>query len=98
MDKTYLLKTDRARRLYESVAPLPIIDFHNHISPFELAENKRYESIHELWVEKDPYKHRLMRILGIPERLITGDASPREKFRAFCGTLPYMVGAHSPTW
>ena len=98
MKKDYLLKSEGAMRLYESVAALPIIDFHNHISLADIASDKRFSSIHELWVEKDPYKHRLLRICGIPERLITGDATPREKFKAFCGAFPYFVGNPVYDW
>ena len=98
MKGNYLLKSDGAARLYGSVAALPIIDFHNHISLSDIATDRRFASIHELWVEKDPYKHRLMRICGIPERLITGDAMPREKFKAFCEVFPYFVGNPVYDW
>ena len=98
MTKNYLLKTEGALRLYEAVSALPIIDFHNHISVSDMAADKCFSSIHELWVEKDPYKHRLLRICGVSERWITGDAPAREKFRAFCEKLPYMVGNPVYDW
>ena len=98
MKINYLLKSEEAVRIYESVATLPIIDFHNHISLPDISTNKRFESIYELWVEKDPYKHRLMRICGVPEHLITGSAAPQKKFAAFCAALPYTVGSPVYDW
>ncbi len=99
MDKNYLLKTQNAKRLYfEAAASLPIIDFHNHISVSELAVNKSYENIYELWLRPDPYKHRLMRICGVPEFYITGGASPYEKFFNFCSIFPLLAGNPVYDW
>jgi len=68
MKENYLLKTDGAARLYREVArDLPIIDYHNHLSVGELAEDRRYENLYELWLRSDPYKHRLMRIAGVEQ-------------------------------
>ena len=93
MDQNYLLHTANARRLYESHAKdLPIIDFHNHLSVAELAADRQFSDIAALWLAPDPYKHRLMRICGIPEQYITGDAEPFEKFKKFCEIFPYLVG------
>lgn len=93
MDQNYLLHTENAQRLYEGHAKdLPIIDFHNHLSLTELAADRQFPDIAALWLTPDPYKHRLMRICGIPERYITGDAEPFEKFEKFCGVFPYLAG------
>ena len=93
MDQHYLLHTENARRLYEGHAKdLPIIDFHNHLSVAELAADRQFPDITALWLAPDPYKHRLMRICGIPERYITGDAEPFEKFKKFCSVFPYLAG------
>ena len=89
MDENYLLKTKNAEHLYfETAQNLPIIDFHNHISVVDISANKNYENIYELWLKPDPYKHRLMRICGVPEFYITGDAEPYEKFLKFCSVFP----------
>ena len=99
MTESYLLKTENAKRLYfEAAADLPIIDFHNHISVSDIAENKSYENTYELWLKPDPYKHRLMRICGIPERFITGDAEPFEKFKKFCAVFPMLAGNPVYDW
>jgi glucuronate isomerase len=89
----FLLETPGAVRLYEEHAQaLPIIDFHNHLSVVELAADRQFPDITALWLTPDPYKHRLMRICGIPEQYITGDAEPFEKFEKFCGVFPYLAG------
>lgn len=99
MNKTYLLKTQNAERLYfEVAANLPIIDFHNHISVDDIAADKNYENIYELWLKPDPYKHRLMRICGIPEHFITGDAPAFEKFKKFCSVFPMLAGNPVYDW
>ena len=79
--KDFLLETDSARILYHNYAKdLPIIDYHNHLSPKAIAENKIYDSITALWLDGDHYKWRALRALGIPEKYITGKASDKEKF------------------
>ena len=89
----FLLKTASARRLYhELAAGLPIIDYHNHLDPGELADDRQFENLTQLWIASDPYKHRAMRIAGVPERLITGDATDRQKFDAWAATLPQTLG------
>ena len=93
MDADFLLSTETAKRLYhETAEQLPIIDYHCHLSPKEIAEDKRFSSITELWLGGDHYKWRLMRSFGIEERYITGDASDREKFRAWAQTLGTAIG------
>ena len=93
MDADFLLHTDTAKRLYHEVAAkCPIIDYHCHLSPKEIAEDKRFSSITELWLGGDHYKWRLMRSFGVAERFITGDASDREKFRKWAETLSLAIG------
>jgi glucuronate isomerase len=93
MDADFLLQTDTAKRLYHDVAAkCPIIDYHCHLSPKEIAEDKRFLSITELWLGGDHYKWRLMRSFGVAERFITGDASDREKFRKWAETLSLAIG------
>lgn len=99
MKETYLLKTKNAERLYrEAARDLPIVDFHNHLSAADIAENRRFDNLTELWITPDPYKHRLMRICGVPEYFITGDAAPYEKFEKFCGIFPYVAGNPVYDW
>jgi glucuronate isomerase len=93
MDDDFLLDTEVARKLYHEVAAdLPIIDYHSHLQQKEIASRKRFSSITELWLGGDHYKWRLMRSAGVSENLITGDASPRDKFTAFCTVLPQAIG------
>ena len=99
MNANFLLQTESARRLYEDFArDLPIIDFHNHLSVADIAADRRFESIVELWLAPDPYKHRLMRICGVEERYITGDAAPFEKFEKFCEVFPLLAGNPVYDW
>jgi glucuronate isomerase len=85
----FLLETETARRLYHEVAaPLPIIDYHCHLPPDQIAQNHRFRSITELWLDGDHYKWRAMRANGVPERLCTGDGSDWEKFEAWAATVP----------
>lgn len=89
IDDGFLLRGATARRLYDTfAAPQPIYDYHNHLSPKEIAENRRFRNLFEIWLEGDHYKWRAMRANGIPERLCTGDADPYEKFRAWAATVP----------
>jgi glucuronate isomerase len=89
LDDDFLLESDAAVDLYHRVAAdLPIIDFHCHLSPELMAENHRFRSITELWLDGDHYKWRAMRANGVPERYCTGDASDWEKFDAWARTVP----------
>jgi glucuronate isomerase len=88
----FLLETDAARQLYEQYAATqPIIDYHNHLSPKDIAENRRFHNVTEIWLEGDHYKWRGMRANGIAERYCTGNASPREKFMKWAETVPYTL-------
>lgn len=98
MKANYLLNSQNAEALYEAVKSLPVIDFHNHLSAKDIATDKRYDDICELWLTSDPYKHRLMRICGVEERLITGDCAPKEKFKEFCRVFPYLAGNPVYDW
>lgn len=93
MDRDFLLDTEVSRMLYhEHAAVMPVIDYHCHINPEEIAGDVRYGTITELWLGGDHYKWRAMRSNGVPERLITGDAEPEEKFLAWAQTLPKLIG------
>ncbi len=87
----FLLDTDEARELYAAVRSLPIIDYHCHLSPRDIAEDRQWETITELWLGGDHYKWRAMRAAGISERYVTGDASPWEKFEAWAHTVPLTL-------
>ena len=93
MDNDFLLETESARRLYHSHAEnLPIIDYHCHLSSAEIAENKKFSNITELWLYADHYKWRAMRSCGVDEKYITGNGSDFEKFREYCRIMPLMIG------
>lgn len=99
MGPDFLLDTDAAKALYhQHAAPLPIIDYHSHVSPREIAENRRYDDLAQLWLEADHYKWRLMRWCGIDEHYITGSAGNREKFNAFAAALPNAMGNPMVHW
>jgi glucuronate isomerase len=88
----FLLDTATAQHLYhEHAEPLPIIDYHCHLVPQQIAEDHQFRSITELWLSGDHYKWRAMRANGVDERFITGDASDREKFRKWAETVPYTL-------
>ena len=91
MDENFLLQTETAQKLYhEHAAKMPIIDYHCHLSPQMVAENKRFESIAQIWLMGDHYKWRAMRSNGIEERYITGkDTTDWEKFEKWAETVPY---------
>jgi len=89
----FLLYNTTGRGLYHEVAAmLPIVDFHNHIDPAIVATNRQFGTIQEVWVAGDPYKHRAMRICGVSERLITGDAPDFDKFVAWAKCVKKTVG------
>ncbi len=89
LDSDFLLLSETAKDLYHTTAAhQPIIDYHTHLPPDEVANDYRWENITELWLGHDHYKWRAMRANGIPESHITGDASPKEKFMAWAETVP----------
>jgi glucuronate isomerase len=93
LDEDFLLSTDTAKWLYHDYAEaMPIIDYHCHISPKEIYEDRRFETITQLWLEADHYKWRLMRSNGVEEKYITGDATDWEKFEQWAKTLELAIG------
>ena len=93
MDKDFLLSTEMAKHLYHEIAEdLPIIDYHCHLNPQEIYEDRQFENITQVWLGGDHYKWRLMRSAGVEEKFITGDASDREKFQKWAETIGLAVG------
>ena len=93
MDKDFLLETETAQKLYhEYAANIPILDYHCHINPQEIAEDRKFENITQVWLGADHYKWRQMRSNGVEEKYITGDASDREKFQKWAETLERAIG------
>jgi len=92
LDEDFLLQTDTSRRLYHEYAKdMPVIDYHNHLPPDEIAQDRRFENITRIWLNGDHYKWRAMRTNGVPEEFITGGASDRDKFRKWAETVPYTM-------
>ena len=92
LDHNFLLHTAAAQRLYhEFAAPMPIIDYHNHLSPQQIAEDHRFENLTQIWLYGDHYKWRAMRAQGIPEAYCTGASSDWEKFEKWAETVPYTL-------
>jgi len=87
----FLLDSPQARDLYRQVAHLPIVDYHCHLPPAEIAQDRRWENIAQIWLHGDHYKWRQMRTAGIPERYCTGDASDREKFDKYAELMPQAL-------
>jgi glucuronate isomerase len=88
----FLLQTRTARRLYHNFAEdEPILDYHCHISPKDIAENRQFKNLFEIWLEGDHYKWRAMRSNGVAERFCTGDAEPFAKFQAWAATVPHTL-------
>ena len=93
MNEDFLLSTETAQVLFHNYSEnLPIIDYHCHLSPREIAEDKRYSNITEVWLYGDHYKWRAMRSCGVDEKYITGDASDYDRFRAYCSVMPKLIG------
>ncbi len=92
MDQNFLLQSATAQELYHNhAAHLPIIDYHCHLNPKEVAEDHRFRNITELWLGGDHYKWRALRSNGVEEKYITGDASDWEKFQKWAETMPYCM-------
>ena len=92
LSEDFILETEAARQLYFNHAALmPIIDYHNHLPPQEIAENKIFKNITEIWLNGDHYKWRAMRTNGIDEKYITGNATDEEKFMKWAETVPYTM-------
>lgn len=88
----FLLHNATARRLYHThAAAQPILDYHCHLPPGDIAGNRRFANLFEIWLEGDHYKWRAMRANGVDERYCTGDAAPAEKFQAWARTVPHTL-------
>ncbi|MDO5581409.1 MAG: glucuronate isomerase [Planctomycetia bacterium] len=95
----FLLQNQTAQDLYHEYAEdLPIIDFHNHLPIRSISDDQRSANWTEIWIANDPYKHRAMRIAGVPEDLITGNAPAKEKFLAWIRTIPMLLGNPLDHW
>lgn len=93
MKETFLLKTKTAKRLYEDYAKnMPIVDYHCHLDAKDIAEDRSFENITQIWLYGDHYKWRFMRSMGIEEKYITGDASDFERFKAWAYAIGYGAG------
>ncbi len=92
MNENFLLESEASQKLYhEYAAKMPIIDYHCHLPPKDVAENNQYDNITQVWLYGDHYKWRAMRTYGIPEKYVTGDASDWEKFEKWAEVIPYAI-------
>lgn len=99
LDQDFLLQNTTARNLYHQyAATMPVVDYHCHINPREIAEDLHYDNITQVWLGGDHYKWRLMRANGVDEKYITGSGSDREKFQAFANMLPKAIGNPMYHW
>ncbi len=99
MDKDFLLSNETAKTLYHDYAStMPILDYHCHINPQEIYEDRRFDNITQVWLGGDHYKWRVMRSNGVDEYYITGGASDREKFQKFAEALPKTIGNPMYHW
>lgn len=93
MDKDFLLSTETAQTLFHKYAEkTPILDYHCHINPKEIAEDRKFDNMTQVWLGGDHYKWRQMRSNGVDEYYITGDAPDREKFQKWAETLEKAIG------
>ncbi|MBQ7581339.1 MAG: glucuronate isomerase, partial [Lachnospiraceae bacterium] len=95
MDEQFLLGTKTAQELYANYADMrkiPVVDYHCHINPQEIFEDRKFENIAQVWLGGDHYKWRQMRTCGVDEKYITGDASDHDKFVAWAKILPMLIG------
>ena len=93
MDKDFLLTTETAKKLYHEYAEImPVLDYHCHIPPREIYEDRKFDNITQVWLGADHYKWRQMRSNGVEEKYITGNASDREKFQKWAETLEMAIG------
>ncbi len=92
LDEDFLLQTDSARELYHEWAePLPVIDYHCHLNPEEIAVDRTFRNLTEAWLDGDHYKWRAMRTHGVSEDFCTGNKDPFEKFKKWAETVPYTL-------
>ncbi|HBT59703.1 MAG TPA: glucuronate isomerase [Acholeplasmataceae bacterium] len=99
LDKDFMLNSETAKKLYhEHAAKMPIIDYHCHLNPKEIYENRPFENLAKVWLGGDHYKWRLMRANGVDEAYITGDKPDYEKFLKWAEVVPYLVGSPLYHW
>ncbi len=101
MDRNFLLDTKTAQELYAKYADMtkiPVVDYHCHINPQEIFEDRKFENIAQVWLGGDHYKWRQMRTNGVDEKYITGDAGDREKFQEWAKILPRLIGNPLYIW
>ena len=99
MDRDFLLDTGTAKTLYHDYAEkMPIYDYHNHLSPRDIAEHRHFRNLTELWLETDHYKWRAMRANGVDERLVSGGGDDYEKFEAWAAVVPKLIGSPLYHW
>src|SRR5689334_14702798 len=92
LTEDFLLSNEFAKTLYHQYAKdLPIIDYHCHLSPEEIAKDRQFENLTKVWLEGDHYKWRAMRTLGIDEKFITGNAPDADKFDKWAAAVPYTM-------
>ena len=91
-DENLLLYNEAGKKLYQKVKKLPIIDYHCHLEQYKIASDHRFEDIGELWLSADHYKWRAMRINGVDEYYVTGEASYRDKFMKYAEIVPNLIG------
>ena len=99
MNEEFLLTNETASRLFhEHAEHCPIIDYHNHLSPKDIFNRRRYDNLTQLWLEGDHYKWRCMRVCGVPEEFVTGSAPEWEKFYRFASIMPRLIGSPVYHW
>lgn len=99
MNEEFLLTNETGSRLFHDYAEsCPIIDYHNHLSPKDIYERRRYDNLTQLWLECDHYKWRCMRVCGVSEEYITGNAPEYEKFLRFAEVMPRLIGTPVYHW
>ena len=92
INDNFLLTNETAKRLYhEHAAAQPILDYHTHLPPKDIAEDRRFRNLFDIWLEGDHYKWRAMRANGVDEKFVTGDADPYDKFLAWARTVPHTL-------
>ena len=92
LNEDFLLNNPTAERLYhEYAAPMPVVDYHNHLSPELIARDGKFSNLTTAWLNGDHYKWRAMRINGVVEKFITGNATDEEKFNKWAETVPYTL-------
>ncbi|MBQ8563021.1 MAG: glucuronate isomerase [Firmicutes bacterium] len=99
MNKEFLLNTETAKTLYfRHAESCPIVDYHNHLSAQDIYERRTYDNLAQVWLEADHYKWRCMRVCGVPETYVTGDASDYTKFVEFSRIMPKLIGSPIYHW